>query len=393
MASTILLTPTLKLSSSSSYSHSFRSGHPPCRLSARPSRTHRRLLPRMVVTDRTLYRIAKIGGRKYRKMESSSCVVVTPPDGRKPRAIIKFLGGAFLGAAPELTYSYLMELLAEEGYLIVSVPYNVTFDHAGASREVYERFHHCREELMTAGLPDANLSASDLTSLPFYSVGHSNGALLQLLVGSYFSEKIPKANVVISFNNKPASEAVPYFEQVGPLVSQVTPIIEANPMVSLARNASGEAWKTLVDSAGILMGNDEKEALMSLTKFVDQLPSVINQVTQGTSEFRPSPPENRELFKISYNVPNTLLVKFSTDAIDETDTVEEILRTRVESTGGIIEKVTLSGTHITPCVQDLTWEVGNQYSPADAIAQGLKSMALNDTRVLARTVASWLNGL
>lgn len=52
-------------------------------------------------------------------------------------------------------------------------------------------------------------------------MGCSNGALLQLLVGSYFSEKIPKANAIVSFkfNNRPTSEAVPYFEQIGPLFS------------------------------------------------------------------------------------------------------------------------------------------------------------------------------
>lgn len=35
---------------------------------------------------------------------SDSCLVVPPPTGKKPRAIIKFLGGAFIGAVPELTY-------------------------------------------------------------------------------------------------------------------------------------------------------------------------------------------------------------------------------------------------------------------------------------------------
>lgn len=36
----------------------------------------------------------------------ASCLVIPPPTGTKPRAIIKFLGGAFLGAVPELTYRY-----------------------------------------------------------------------------------------------------------------------------------------------------------------------------------------------------------------------------------------------------------------------------------------------
>lgn len=46
-------------------------------------------------------------------------------------------------------------------------------------------------------------------------------------------------------------------------------------------------------------------------------------------------------------------MKFSIDAIDDTDIVEDVLRPRVESIGGQIKKVILSGTHLTPCAQVL----------------------------------------
>lgn len=106
------------------------------------------------------------------------------------------------------------------------------------------------------------------------------------------------------------------------------------------------------------------------------------QVSQGVSEFRPTPSENRDCFKNSYNVKHTLLVcllpyilelvlerwlafvrcfwcclsvslkvKFNFDTIDETDILEETLKPRVESFGGTVEKVQLSGNHITPCIQ------------------------------------------
>eukprot|EP00268_Persea_americana_P021425 TRINITY_DN21367_c0_g1_i3.p1 TRINITY_DN21367_c0_g1~~TRINITY_DN21367_c0_g1_i3.p1 ORF type:complete len:426 (+),score=84.56 TRINITY_DN21367_c0_g1_i3:246-1523(+) len=320
-----------------------------------------------------------------------SCLVITPPKGKKPCAIIKFLGGAFVGAVPEVTYGHLMSLLAKEGFLVISVPYNVTFNHAQAAKEVYERFNACLDMILTSGLPNADLNVGDLVQLPVFSVGHSNGALLQLLTGSYFSEKIPKANVIISYNNRPATEAVPYFEQFGPMVSQLMPIVEANPMFTMARTASGDAWKALIDAAGGII--QDQETIISLTKFVDQLPSVMNQVTQGISEFKPTPSENRDFCKKSYNVPYTLLVKFSLDNIDETDLLEDILKPRVDSLGGTLEKVTLAGSHLTPCAQDLTWKVGDVYTPADAIAQGLKSISLNDTKVLSRTITSWLKEL
>ncbi|CAD6219097.1 unnamed protein product [Miscanthus lutarioriparius] len=326
-------------------------------------------------------------------LREHSCLIFPPPRGRRPLAVIKFLGGAFIGAVPEVTYGYLLELLAREGFLVVCVPYNVTFDHEAAAREVFQRFHASYDALLASGLPEAGLSALDIAELPLYSVGHSNGALLQLLVGSYFSEKIPKANAIVSFNNRPASEAVPYFEQIGPLFSQLMPMMEASPVYSVARNASGDAWKALFDLAGGFLREYDQEAMVSLSKFVDQLPSVMNQVTEGVSEFKPTPPENREFCKNSYSVPNTLLVKFSVDAIDDTDIVEDVLRPRVDSIGGQIKKVILSGTHLTPCIQDVKWQVGSEYTPADAIAQGLKSLALNETRVLSRTIADWFTSL
>lgn len=44
-------------------------------------------------------------------------------------------------------------------------------------------------------------------------------------------------------------------------------------------------------------------------------------------------------------------MKFNFDTIDETDLLEETLKSRVESIGGTIEKIQLSGNHITPCIQ------------------------------------------
>ncbi|XP_028777376.1 uncharacterized protein LOC114734049 isoform X1 [Neltuma alba] len=331
-------------------------------------------------------------------LKLDSCLVIPPaPNCGKPRAIIKFLGGAFIGAVPEVTYGYLIEYLAREGFLVILVPYNVTFDHTQAAKQVHERFQACLDTILTSGLPEANLSPAQLGDLPLFSVGHSNGALLQLLIGSYFSEKIPKANAIISYNNRPATEAVPYFEQLGPVVSQMMPAVEATPVYAMARNATvvtldicaGDAWKTMINAVGSIVQETEREALTSLTKFVDQLPSVMNEVTQGVSEFKPTPSENRDCFKCSYNVEHTLLVKFSSDTIDETDILEETLKPRVDSLGGTLEKVQLSGNHITPCIQDPKWQVGDLYTPADAIAQGLKSLSLNETKILARTISDW----
>ena len=49
----------------------------------------------------------RVNSKMYTKLDS--CLVVPPTSNRsKPRAIIKFLGGAFIGAVPEVTYGYLL---------------------------------------------------------------------------------------------------------------------------------------------------------------------------------------------------------------------------------------------------------------------------------------------
>ncbi|KAL7159687.1 hypothetical protein ABFS83_01G044800 [Erythranthe nasuta] len=361
-------------------------------------KTRRPSTSRRVTSNRDSY--AQIGNPRssgysssttFRKLDT--CLVIPPPNGRKPKALIKFLGGAFIGAVPEVTYSYLIGLLANEGYLIICVPYNVTFDHERVSREIYERFHSCLDSVLTTGLPENGISAAEIADLPFYSIGHSNGALLQVLTGSYFCDRIPKANAIISYNNRPASEAVPYFEQLGPLVNQMMPVIETSPMYSMAQNFSVDGWKSLVDIAERVIPDYDQEATASLTKFVDQLPSVFNQVAEGTSEFKPTPAENLECFNKLYNVRRTLLVKFDSDTIDETDVLEKTLKPRIESFGGKLEKVVLRGNHITPCIQEPRWQVGSVYTPADAIAQGFKAISLNDTRILSRTITDWFDNL
>lgn len=71
---------------------------------------------------------------------TSSNYILRPPDEQKPRALLHFLGGALLGAAPQLTYRYLLERLARKGYLIVATPYQLSFDHLNSCDEIIDKF-------------------------------------------------------------------------------------------------------------------------------------------------------------------------------------------------------------------------------------------------------------
>lgn len=74
-------------------------------------------------------------GLTGRWVERSGNFVLRPPSPewadkgskQQPLGVIHFLGGAFVGAAPHLTYRYLLESLAEVGYVVVATPYRLDF--------------------------------------------------------------------------------------------------------------------------------------------------------------------------------------------------------------------------------------------------------------------------
>lgn len=124
--------------------------------------------------------------------------------------IIHFLGGAFIGTAPHLTYRWLLEQLADAGFAVVTIPFLNTFDHTAIARDVLNRFETICDRLY------AKRILTD-TALPIYGLGHSMGCKLHLLIGSLY--EIERAgNIFISYNNYPVDRSIPFAEQL-----QLTP--------------------------------------------------------------------------------------------------------------------------------------------------------------------------
>lgn len=290
---------------------------------------------------------------------------------------------------PEVTYSLFIELLRRQDFLIIATPYNVTFEHVLAAELVHRKFQKGREALANGECILPGVNADDITRLPVFSIGHSNGALLQLLVGCLFQEDLPKANAVIAFNNKPAADAVPYFEQLGPVTAQLAPIIAASPLLNISRGMTGDSLKNLMDAAVPVLPQFDKESLQSLQNFIEQIPLVLDQVSRGMSEFTPAPLENQKTIGNDYRVQNTLLVKYKVDAIDESDIIEDILKSGVQKFDGSLTKITIDGNHITPCVQDIVWETGKVYTPFDAVGQLFRNVALSEIRETVASVSNW----
>lgn len=125
---------------------------------------------------------------------------------RHPLGIVHFLGGAFVAAAPQLTYRWLLEQLGREGYAIIATPFINTLEHQAIASEVLKQFNRTLEQLRKSSIIRKRY-------LPIYGIGHSMGCKLHLLIGSLFS--IQRAgNILISYNNYPASRSIPLVDRI-----------------------------------------------------------------------------------------------------------------------------------------------------------------------------------
>ncbi len=122
----------------------------------------------------------------------------------QPRAIIHFLGGAFVAAAPNLTYKLLLEALGRRGYVIVATPFINTFDHRAIAHEVLVTFDQALDYLERR---------VTLKRLPIYGLGHSMGCKVHLLINSLY-EVERAGNILMAFNNYSARRSIPFLEQV-----------------------------------------------------------------------------------------------------------------------------------------------------------------------------------
>ncbi|MBD2252420.1 DUF1350 family protein [Nostoc parmelioides] len=176
---------------------------------------------------------------------------------RNPVGIIHFLGGAFVATAPHLTYRWLLEQLGNKGYVVIATPFVNTLDHIAIAKSVLLNFERTIERLHDSG-------ALRKLYLPTYGIGHSMGCKLHLLIGSLFPVE-RAGNILISFNNYAAKDAIPLVEQFN---------------------------------------------------------------TTLAIEFTPSPLETNKLVQESYNIRRNLLIKFNNDNLDQSAALTKILQTR-----------------------------------------------------------------
>lgn len=287
--------------------------------------------------------------------------VLIPPN---PKGIVHFLGGAFVAAAPQVTYRLLLEYLADRGYVIVATPFMSSFDHgeiAKAALNSFEqaiaRLHHTRQ-----------LSPR---YLPVYGLGHSMGCKLHLLIASLF-EVERAGNIFLAYNNFPAKRSIPLLEQVTESLS--------DPLEKMRQAAR----QVIADRK--LRDNIPDSVKQNIKKGLQQID--FDAINPNKIEFVPSPEETLEIIAADYPIRRNLLVKFRDDDIDQTLALRALL---TDKFGDLVSFRPLNGNHTTPIGQDLRWQVGEDFSPIDAVGQWMRQNVYQDLDHLKREIARWLD--
>ncbi|XP_031115903.1 uncharacterized protein LOC116019733 [Ipomoea triloba] len=233
---------------------------------------------------------------------------VLGPINTKPRLIVHFVGGIFVGAAPQLTYRLFLERLVEKDILVIATPYASGFDHFFIADEVQFKFDRCLRFLQET-----------VQDLPIFGIGHSLGSVIHLLIGSRYAVQ-RSGNILMSFNNKEASLAIPLFspvlvpmaQSIGPFLSQIA----TSPTVRLGAEMTLKQLETL-----------SPPIMKQVLPLVEQLPPLYMDLINGRENFVPRPEETRRLIKSYYGISRNLLIKFKDDTIDETSVLAQLLST------------------------------------------------------------------
>ncbi|GMI10748.1 hypothetical protein TrLO_g9038 [Triparma laevis f. longispina] len=240
--------------------------------------------------------------------------LILPPPGR-PRALIHFLPGQFLSPTPIL-YSPFLENLSQKGYLIISTPYNPSLDRLKICDEILTSFKLIAPEII-----------DEFGVLPVIGMGHSNGAVLSLLISSLFPDAPRFGNILISFNDKGLEESIPFYDIVRPGLQSISSLGLPKILSDFSENLinTNTPVDTVLKNVSEATGGGRigEFIVKDVGRLINQLPSLITELGDVENSQTPTR-EEVELSTIrGYRTRRSLIVGFKSDGIDEGEVVSE----------------------------------------------------------------------
>ncbi|CAN0186459.1 unnamed protein product [Ascophyllum nodosum] len=148
---------------------------------------------------------------------------------------------------------------------------------------------------------------------------------------------------MISFNNFPAKESVPFLNELRDLGLSLGDMSAlGDNLAGLAKAVSGLPVVSGIATQGLSMAENWAP------KAVAAVGLALSEVPQ---EFKPSPQATWQLIMDSYWVRNNLVLQFKRDSIDQSPQLAETLFERF-GRDGQLEFSRLEGTHVTPNTPD-----------------------------------------
>ena len=123
----------------------------------------------------------------------------------QPKGVIQFIGGAFFGSFPTVSYRYLLRRIYDAGYTVVAIPFRFSFRHWSIALSLLEeqrRLQAYLPEMATrAGYASKIYDQSDRYAWLGHSLGCKYIALLELLCGIELDPDDPTLDEVIGVEN------------------------------------------------------------------------------------------------------------------------------------------------------------------------------------------------
>ena len=345
---------------------------------------------------------------KYVTNSGTAWILLPPLSVTKPTCIIHFVGGTFMGSSPHIWYrSLLQDVVRHTSCAIVATSIPVTIDrsplnHVRLSTQLLDQFRSVHQDVLVD-----EYGRDVIQSVPICGMGHSLGARLLAVLTTLTLGHIQqsrkgqallsyKAMILISFTNYGAAAGIPGVATLSKKSRNIERQAQQQRKPSKRTKMDTKWWDDDEDSdygtyGGYDFDDDDDDddswsTIWNEVADVIQLgaTSVQNALTPPSEalEFYPTPEQLWTAIQTNgrYNIPQTLLVQFDDDEIDQSSRLATTILKCSD-----VKFARLRGTHLTPITRK------NDPTDADArtrsqSASFLQQVNNNAERILVKTL-------